>query len=159
VVRGRPWLSPPVRDLVLVTNLLVLVAVSSYESSRIAAPPTGSPEWLGKGNVPMKVAAAMTMIVMIHSLRTLIRHWLCELRILAGVQVVFVVTPFGIAAIDRTHRVAGSPAVDEPFSDSSTNYADYPVPASPGVISRRAQCRTTELLRRQAGGVSAPWPQ
>ena len=101
-----------VLDLVLVANLLVMVAVSSYESyiSRIAAPASGSPEWLGKldsGNVKVKVAVAVTMISMIHLLRAFMKsQGLRELMILAGVQLVFVVSAFGIAAIDRTHRIA-----------------------------------------------------
>jgi uncharacterized protein (TIGR00645 family) len=60
-----------VLDLVLVANLLVMVAVSSYESylSRITTPVTRSPEWLGKldsGNVKVKVAIAVVMTSMIH---------------------------------------------------------------------------------------------
>jgi uncharacterized protein (TIGR00645 family) len=103
-----------VLDLVLVANLLVMVAVSSYESylSRIAAPVTHSPEWLGKldsGNVKVKVAVAVTMISMIHLLRAFMKgQGLQDLMILAGVQLVFVVSALGIAAIDRTRRVAGS---------------------------------------------------
>ncbi len=102
-----------VLDLVLVANLLVMVAVSSYESyiSRIAAPANGSPEWLGKldsGNVKAKVAVAVTMISMIHLLRAFMKSTAeRELLILALVQVVFVVSALGIAAIDRTRRDAG----------------------------------------------------
>ena len=86
-----------VLDLVLVANLLVMVAVSSYESylSRITTPVTRSPEWLGKldsGNVKVKVAVAVVMISMIPPA--------------PGLQV-FVVSALGIAAIDRTHRLAG----------------------------------------------------
>jgi uncharacterized protein (TIGR00645 family) len=101
-----------VLDLVLVANLLVMVAVSSYESciSRIATPASGRPEWLGKldsSNVKVKVAVAITMISMIHLLRAFMKpQGPRELMILAGVQVVFVVSAFGIAAIDRSRRVA-----------------------------------------------------
>jgi uncharacterized protein (TIGR00645 family) len=101
-----------VLDLVLVANLLVMVAVSSYESylSRIIAPATRSPEWLGKldsGNVKVKVAVAVAMISMIHLLRAFMQgQGARELVILAGVQLVFVVSALGIAAIDRTHRAA-----------------------------------------------------
>jgi uncharacterized protein (TIGR00645 family) len=100
-----------VLDLVLVANLLVMVAVSSYESyiSRIAVPVGGRPEWLGKldsRNVKVKVAVAVTMISMIHLLRAFMKSPLRELMVLAGVQVVFVASALGIAAIDRTQRVA-----------------------------------------------------
>lgn len=102
-----------VLDLVLVANLIVMVAVSSYESylSRITAPVTGSsPEWLGKldsGNVKVKVVVAVTMIAMIHLLRAFMKgQGTQDLIILAGVQLVFVVSALVVAAIDRTHRVA-----------------------------------------------------
>lgn len=102
-----------VLDLVLVANLLVMVAVSSYESylSRITAPANRGPDWLGKldiGNVKVKVAVAVTMISMIHLLRAFMKgQALHDLTILAGVQVVFVIAALGIAAIDRTARGAG----------------------------------------------------
>jgi uncharacterized protein (TIGR00645 family) len=101
-----------VLDLVLVANLLVMVAVSSYESyiSRISAPANGRPEWLGKldaGNVKAKVAVAVTMISMIHLLRAFMTSsGLRELMVLAGVQVVFVISAVGIATVDRTRRDA-----------------------------------------------------
>lgn len=99
-----------VLDLVLLANLLVMVAVSSYESyiSRIAAPAGGSPEWLGKldsGNVKVKVAVSVAMISMIHLLRAFIEDEPGQkLLMLAAVHVVFVLSALGIALIDRARR-------------------------------------------------------
>ncbi len=99
-----------VLDLVLLGNLLVMVAVSSYESyiSRIVAPVEGSPEWLGKldsGNVKVKVAVAVTMISMIHLLRAFMEDEPGQkLLMLALVHVVFVVSALGIALVDRASR-------------------------------------------------------
>jgi uncharacterized protein (TIGR00645 family) len=99
-----------VLDLVLLGNLLVMVAVSSYESyiSRIVAPVEGSPEWLGKldsGNVKVKVAVAVTMISMIHLLRAFMEDEPGQkLLMLALVHVVFVLSALGIALVDRASR-------------------------------------------------------
>ena len=100
-----------VLDFVLLANLLVMVAVSSYESyiSRIAAPAEGRPEWLGKldsGNVKVKVAVSVTMISMIHLLRAFLEDDPGQkLLMLAGVHMVFVLSALGIALVDRAHRV------------------------------------------------------
>jgi uncharacterized protein (TIGR00645 family) len=100
-------------DLVLIGNLLVMVAVSSYESyiSRIAAADRGSsPEWLGKldaGNVKVKVAVSVVMISMIHLLRAFMQDETTEhLLILAAVHAVFVASAVGVALVDRAHRDA-----------------------------------------------------
>lgn len=104
-----------VLDLVLLANLLVMVAVSSYESyiSRIA-PPGRKPEWLGKldsGNVKVKVAVSVVMISAIHLLRAFLRDDADDrLIVLAGVQVVFVLATLGIALVDRTARHANGDA-------------------------------------------------
>ncbi|MDA8253706.1 MAG: YqhA family protein [Rhodospirillales bacterium] len=101
-------------DLVLLANLLVMVAVSSYESyiSRIDAPPGHSPEWLGKldsSNVKVKVAVSVVMISMIHVLRAFMEGE-AERRLLtlAAVHIVFVLSALGIALIDRAHRPAAA---------------------------------------------------
>ena len=116
-----------VLDLVLLANLLVMVAVSSYESyiSRIDAPRARSPEWLGRldsGNVKVKVAVSVAMIAMIH----LLRAFLADdpgrkLLLLAGVELVFVASALGIALVDRAHRApaahdaaAAPPAAGQP---------------------------------------------
>lgn len=100
-------------DLVLLANLLVMVAVSSYESfiSRIEASAEGSPEWLGKldsGNVKVKVAVSVTMISMIHLLRVFLQkdpgHR--QLLVLAAVHMVFVLSVIGIAYVDRNYRTS-----------------------------------------------------
>lgn len=99
-------------DLVLLANLLVMVAVSSYESfiSRIEAPQEGRPEWLGKldsSNVKVKVAVSVSMISMIHLLRVFLGPDNgTRLLILAAVHLVFVVSAIGIALIDRVYRTS-----------------------------------------------------
>jgi uncharacterized protein (TIGR00645 family) len=99
-----------VLDLVLVANLLVMVAISSYESyvSRIAANGEGQPEWLGKldsGNVKLKVAISITMISAIHLLRAFMMDTSTErLAALAGVHVIFILSALGTALVDRMQR-------------------------------------------------------
>ena len=64
-----------VLDLVLLANLVMMVAVSSFESyvSRIEVEPSGDkPEWLGKldsGGVKVKVAVSITLIAAVNLLR------------------------------------------------------------------------------------------
>lgn len=98
-------------DLVLVANLLVMVAISSYESfvSRIAvANPEATPEWLGKldsGNVKLKVSLSIVMISAIHLLRAYMMDAdAARLWVLAGVHLVFLASTLAIAAVDRMHR-------------------------------------------------------
>lgn len=101
-----------VLDLVLLANLLVMVAVSSYESyiSRIDAEQGGKPEWLGKldsGNIKVKVAVSVAMISAIHLLRAFIQEESRDrLLALAAVHVVFVLSTLGLALVDRTARHA-----------------------------------------------------
>ena len=105
-----------VLDLVLLANLLVMVAVSSYESyiSRIDIPGEEKPEWLGKldsGNVKVKVAVSVAMISAIHLLRAFLRDDTGDrLIVLAGVHVVFVLSTLAVALVDRTARHAGEDA-------------------------------------------------
>ena len=97
-------------DLVLLANLLVMVAISSYESyvSRFEVGGRMKPEWLGKldsGNVKVKVAVSVAMISAIHLLRAFLRGDPSEdLWVLAGVQVVFVLSTLGVALVDRIGR-------------------------------------------------------
>jgi uncharacterized protein (TIGR00645 family) len=101
-----------VLDLVLLANLLVMVAVSSYESyiARIDIAARDKPEWLGKldsGNVKVKVAVSVAMISAIHLLRAFLRDDPDDrLIVLAGVQMVFVLSTLGVALVDRTARHA-----------------------------------------------------
>ena len=105
-----------VLDLVLLANLLVMVAVSSYESyiSRIDLAGADKPEWLGKldsGNVKVKVAVSVAMISAIHLLRAFLRDDSGDhLIVLAGVHVVFVLSTLAVALVDRTARHAADPA-------------------------------------------------
>ncbi len=102
-----------VLDLVLLANLLVMVAVSSYESyiAPIDLAGTDKPEWLGKldsGNVKVKVAVSVAMISAIHLLRVFLQDDTGErLLVLAGVHVVFVLSTLAVALVDRTARHAG----------------------------------------------------
>ena len=98
-------------DLVLIANLLVMVAVSSYESfiSRIhSADETDKPEWLGKldsSNVKVKVALSIVMISAIHLLRAFMNEQQTDrLIVLAGVHLVFVGSALLLAYIDKIGR-------------------------------------------------------
>lgn len=99
-----------VLDLVLLANLIVMVAISSYESfvSRIDAPERQRPEWLGKldsGGVKVKVSVSVVMISMIQLLRLYLQKEPgVPLLMLAGVHLVFVLSALGIAYVDRFHR-------------------------------------------------------
>jgi uncharacterized protein (TIGR00645 family) len=107
-----------VLDLVLLANLLVMVAISSYESyvSRISAGHGNQPEWLGKldsGNVKVKVAVSVSMISAIHLLRAFLDDAPADrLMVLAGVHVVFILSTLGTALVDRTARHGSEPAHD-----------------------------------------------
>src|SRR5215470_14843634 len=98
-------------DLVLIANLLVMVAVSSYESfiSRIhSAEEADKPEWLGKldsSNVKVKVALSIVMISAIHLLRAFMNDQNTErLLVLAAVHLVFVGSALLLAFIDKIGR-------------------------------------------------------
>jgi len=101
-----------VLDLVLLANLMVMVAVSSYESyvTRIDRAAYERPEWLGKldsGNVKVKVAVSVAMISAIHLLRGFLRDDPdAHLMVLAGVHMVFVLSALAVALVDRTGRHA-----------------------------------------------------
>ena len=100
-----------VLDLVLIANLLVMVAVSSYESYISRIETAGEkPEWLGKldsGNVKVKVAVSVAMISAIHLLRAFLHDESGDrLVVLAGVHIVFVLSTLAIALVDRTARHA-----------------------------------------------------
>ena len=91
-------------DLVLLANLVMMVAVSSFESyiSRIdVAPGEDRPEWLGRldsGGVKVKVAVSITMIAAVHLLRAFMKD--ADPRQLiysAAVLLVFVVASFVVA--------------------------------------------------------------
>jgi uncharacterized protein (TIGR00645 family) len=100
-------------DLVLVANLVLMVAISSYESfiSRIeVGEQTSKPEWLGKldsGNVKVKVAVSVVMISAIHLLQVFLDdgepH---ELMVLSLVHVTFLASAMGLAWVDRIGRHA-----------------------------------------------------
>jgi len=103
-----------VLDLVLVANLVVMVAVSSYESfiSKIGVESgEGKPEWLGKldsGNVKIKVSLSIVMISAIHLLRAFMNDSATErLLVLAAIHGVFVVSALLLALVDRTGRSGG----------------------------------------------------
>lgn len=100
-------------DLVLIANLLVMIAVGSYESViarfTTAAGPD-MPEWLGKldsGNVKVKVAVAIVMISAIHLLQLYLRNGATtRLLIFGAIQLVFVLSAVMMAWADRLGRAA-----------------------------------------------------
>lgn len=88
-------------DLVLVANLLVMVAISSYESSISPISAEGDkPEWLGKldsGGIKVKVSVSIVMISVIHLLRAYMNDTPPDqLMLLAGVHLVFVVSTLAL---------------------------------------------------------------
>jgi uncharacterized protein (TIGR00645 family) len=100
-----------VLDLCLVANLLVMVAISSYESfiSRIdVANETAKPEWLGKmdsANVKLKVSLSIVMISAIHLLRAFMMDTDTQkLVVMGGIHMVFVVSAVLLALVDRISR-------------------------------------------------------
>jgi uncharacterized protein (TIGR00645 family) len=104
-----------VLDLVLVSNLVVMVAISSFESfiSKIDAEVgDGKPEWLGKldsGNVKIKVALSIVMISAIHLLRAFMNDATTErLLVLAAVHAVFVGSALVLAFVDRIGKSSGA---------------------------------------------------
>ena len=107
-----------VLDLVLVANLLVMVAVSSYESyvARIAFLPAKGPEWLGKmdsGSVKVKVAVAVSMIAAIHMLKDYLQDITAGRLLLdALANAVFLLAALATVMVDRFSRhvtPAGTP--------------------------------------------------
>ena len=100
-----------VLDFVLVANLLVMVAVGSYESIISRFNVTGGaemPEWLGKldsSNVKVKVAVAIVMISAIHLLQLFLRHGSSQsLLVYAAVHLVFVASAVLLGWLDRLGR-------------------------------------------------------
>ncbi len=98
-------------DLVLIANLLVMIAVGSYESiiSRFSvAQGPDMPEWLGKldsSNVKVKVAIALVLISAIHLLQLYLRGAATErLLVFAAVHLVFVISAVMMAWADRLGR-------------------------------------------------------
>ncbi len=96
-----------VLDLVLVANLAVMVAVSSYETfvQRIQTSDVARPEWLGTmdaGNVKLKVSLAIVMISAINLLRGFLMDAPAErLPLMAGVHLVFLASTLTIAFVGR----------------------------------------------------------
>ena len=99
-----------VLDLVLVANLLVMVAVSSYESfvQRIDAEPDRGPEWLGRmdaGNVKLKVSLAIVLISAINLLRGFMLDAPMErLPLMAGIHIVFLLSTLTIVLVGRMEK-------------------------------------------------------
>lgn len=106
-------------DLVLLANLVMMVAVSSFESyvSRIqVGAGDDKPEWLGKldsGGVKVKVAVSITLIAAVSLLRDFMKEESPrDLIFSAAVVLSFCIMSFMIA------RTGGHPA---PNSDASLN--------------------------------------
>jgi uncharacterized protein (TIGR00645 family) len=97
-------------DMVLVANLLVMVALSGYETFVSPFDTIGDlerPGWLGKldpGTVKLKVAASIVAISAIHLLKQYMTTETYDperLMVLTGVHLAFVVSALLLAFIDR----------------------------------------------------------
>ena len=97
-------------DLVLIGNLIVMVALSGYETfvSRIdTVPEMEKPGWLGKydpGTIKLKVAASLVAISAIHLLKNYLAHDALDVTrmlTLTAVHLAFVVSALILAFVDR----------------------------------------------------------
>lgn len=97
-------------DLALVGDLLVMVALSSYEamvSTIDTRPEAEKPSWLGKydaGTIKLKVASSLVAISAIHLLRTYLNSNdvpLERLLVLTAVHLAFVISALILANVDR----------------------------------------------------------
>jgi uncharacterized protein (TIGR00645 family) len=97
-------------DLVLIGNLIVMVALSGYETfvSRIdKVPEMEKPGWLGKydpGTIKLKVAASLVAISAIHLLKNYLAHDALDVTrmlTLTAVHLAFVVSALILAFVDR----------------------------------------------------------
>lgn len=98
-------------DLALVGNLLVMVALSGYETFVSKIDSVGEqekPAWLGKldpGTVKLKVAASIVAISAIHLLKSYMNLGSFDaekLLVLTAVHLAFVVSALLLAFIDKT---------------------------------------------------------
>jgi uncharacterized protein (TIGR00645 family) len=95
-----------VLDLVLVANLVVMVALSSYESSISPIEAEGDkPDWLGKldsSTIKVKVALSVVMISAIHLLRAYMTDVEPrQLVVLGGVHLVFIASALGLKQVAK----------------------------------------------------------
>ena len=97
-------------DLVLIGNLIVMVALSGYETfiSRIdKVPEMEKPSWLGKydpGTIKLKVAASLVAISAIHLLKNYLGHEALDVTrmlTLTAVHLAFVVSALILAFVDK----------------------------------------------------------
>ena len=97
-------------DLVLIGNLIVMVALSGYETfvSRIdKVPEMEKPSWLGKydpGTIKLKVAASLVAISAIHLLKNYLGHDALDVTrmlTLTAVHLAFVVSALILAFVDK----------------------------------------------------------
>lgn len=97
-------------DLALVGDLIVMVALSSYEamvSSIDSRDEQEKPSWLGKydaGTIKLKVASSLVAISAIHLLKTYLNSAdvsLERLLVMTAVHLAFVVSAFILAHVDR----------------------------------------------------------
>jgi uncharacterized protein (TIGR00645 family) len=103
-------------DLVLLANLVMMVAVSSFESyvSRIEVSGRDKPEWLGKldsGRVKVRVAVSVTLIAAVNLLRDFMKEESPRELIFSGaVLLSFCIMSFMIARTGSDH----SPGAEHP---------------------------------------------
>lgn len=105
-------------DLVLLANLVMMVAVSSFESyvSRIQVIAGGDkPEWLGKldsGGVKVKVAVSITLIAAVSLLRDFMKEESPrELVFSAAVVLSFCIMSYMIARTGGHHTSSDDPSL------------------------------------------------
>ncbi len=103
-------------DLVLLANLVMMVAVSSFESyvSRIEVSGHDKPEWLGKldsGGVKVKVAVSITLIAAVNLLRDFMKEQSPRELIFSGaVLLCFSIMSFVIARTGSQHSPGAEPS-------------------------------------------------
>ncbi len=103
-------------DLVLLANLVMMVAVSSFESyvSRIEVMGRDKPEWLGKldsGGVKVKVAVSITLIAAVNLLRDFMKEESPRELIFSGaVLLSFSIMSFMIARTGSHYSAGAEPS-------------------------------------------------
>jgi len=106
-------------DVVMISNLLIMVIVGGYETfvsrMRLEGHPD-QPEWLSHVNasvLKVKLATAIIGISSIHLLKTFINAYSYDTKVLiaqTGIHITFLVSALAIAAVDRVMPASRIPA-------------------------------------------------
>jgi len=106
-------------DVVMISNLLIMVIVGGYETfvSRMGLEGhPDEPEWLSHVNasvLKVKLATAIIGISSIHLLKTFINAYSYDTKVLiaqTGIHITFLVSALAIAAVDRVMPASRIPA-------------------------------------------------